>query len=345
MEAPTNIGLIPKKRVLLVDGNHIGWRWGMSRMGDQLRTSTGIVTTICYGVVESIVKANKCLNDHIFKKTGRNLRIYYDDVIVCWDSVEDSWRKRYFQEYKANRNDEKRKRAKEEIHPYFDIAKRFLYELGVAQFSVSGFEGDDLIGLISRSYSDNDGTVTIVSGDKDLYQLLEWGKIIIHDGKDTYIDESDFISDYGFRANRWIEAKAIMGDSGDNIPGVKGIGPKTAVALVNNVLNVFNLKDVKSLPKIKRLSSKGLSQFQEFIDGNGLNLNYHLVKIPRDISEIPEEYRNSFFSEYTDFSYSYNAVAGRVETSSFINTLRQYEMIRFIEDVEFVSRCLGLVLV
>lgn len=333
------VELIPKRRVLLIDGNNIAWRWFMSHQGKQLATSNGVVTTTCYGMVESIIKANTTLEEIIFRNTQMMRPAPYDKVIVCWDSPQN-WRKDVDPEYKANRADPKRAQLKEEIGTHLLNAQQFFKAIHLPQMEVEGLEADDVIGISAEIYKNNGWTVTIVSGDHDLYQLLDWSRVIIHDGQSSFIDEGAFIEKHGIRANRWQEAKALMGDKGDNVIGIRGIGEKLSTAIIRafkESIGTMVPSDVYKLPKIKRFSEPKKQLLVEAVNSGLVRKNLKLVSVPRQHDELGWEVGNAFMDAWG------KAQRETPPTPSvFMQVLEMYEMKKHLQGYRTVMSCLGL---
>lgn len=121
--------------------------------------------------------------------------------------------------------------------PQFDMAKEVSEMIGRKNFGVKGLEADDLIGSMVEKWK-NDADITIISGDKDLLQLLNPSTTIAFTKKgyteyDVY-SEARFVEEYAISPKQFAQVKAFMGDSSDGYPGVKGIGPKTALQLIQN---------------------------------------------------------------------------------------------------------------
>ena len=331
--------LIPKSRVLLIDGNNVAWRWFMKHQGKQLSTSGGVVTTICYGLVESIIKANTTLEEIIFRNTGMMKTAPYDRVIVCWDSFKN-WRKQFDPEYKANRKDPARVKLKEEIEPHMINAQHFMSALHVPQFQVDGLEADDILGILTEHYKNSGWTVTIVSGDKDLHQLLDWGKVLIHDGESTFIDEGTFIEKWKMRAHHWQEAKALMGDDGDNVIGIDGIGEVLSTAIVRVLgchLEQFTADQVDFLPKISRFTGPKKEALKKALSSGLVQRNLKLVWIPRHYNLLGDEISRAF-------EQAWERMAGiqPIRPDVFMQVLQMYEMNKHMQNYRIVMRCLGL---
>lgn len=333
------VELIPKKRLLLVDGNNIAWRWFMSHQGKQLSTSNGVVTTTCYGMIESIIKANNALEEAIFRNTSVFRPSPYDKVVICWDSPKN-WRKQVDPEYKATRNDPKRSLLKEEISVHLMNAKNFFSAIHLPQMEVDWLEADDVIGMVTETYKQSDWTVTIVSGDHDLHQLLDWGRVMIHNGEDQLFDESWFISQYGIRASRWCEAKAIMGDSGDNVVGVRGIGKTLSTRIIKAFSkNIREMKpeDIDSLPKISRFNDDAKSATKEAISAGVIEKNARLVTIPRHHNVLGREVEDAFMNEWGKMQRTQ-----QIAPTTFVQVLEMYEMNKHLHNYKTVMSSLGL---
>ena len=141
-----------------------------------------------------------------------------------------TFRNDLFDGYKANRP-----APPVELVPQFDMAREVSALLGWKNYGIAGMEADDLIGSMVKAW-DGKATITIVTGDKDLLQLLRPGVEIalIKRGYSEYniYTEERFVKEYGITPLQYIEKKAFTGDASDGYPGVKGIGPKTALLLI-----------------------------------------------------------------------------------------------------------------
>ncbi|RUS57623.1 5'-3' exonuclease [Kurthia sp. 3B1D] len=151
-------------------------------------------------------------------------------MAVCWDMGSHTFRNDLFDGYKANRT-----APPEEMLPQFDMARDVSELIGWKNFGVKGQEADDLIGSIVEKWK-NDAQITVVSGDKDLLQLVNPNTTIAltKKGYTEYnpYNLARFTEEYGISPAQFADVKAFMGDSSDGYPGVKGIGPKTALQLI-----------------------------------------------------------------------------------------------------------------
>ena len=177
-------------------------------------------------------------------------------VLVAFDLKEKTFRHKKFKNYKANR-----KKMPQELFLQLVEVKKMLALMGVCVCEEAGFEADDLIGTISRICTEQQVACTIASGDRDVLQLVNkyvTVRLLTSKG-DVLFDEAGIFNKFGISAKQLIEVKALMGDSSDNITGVKGIGEKTAIKLISqfeNVSNIFtNLENLNLTPRVKTILS------------------------------------------------------------------------------------------
>ncbi len=171
---------------------------------------------------------------------------------ACLFDSKESFRKQSYEAYKANR-----KGMPEDLVSQVEYLTDISYLLGFETFKFNGYEADDLIARIVANFADNSSiTVCIVSSDKDLKQLLS-ERVFIYDAmKNKIITESAFETEYGIKPGEYRYVLALMGDSSDNIPGIKGIGEKTAFSLIkdyHNLDGVYKNIDSVKKPKLKEL--------------------------------------------------------------------------------------------
>lgn len=216
-------------RILLIDGNSILNRAFYGIMGNKmLMTEDGTYTNAVYGFLA------------IMFKVQDELKPEY--MVVAFDRKGPTKRHEMYKEYKANR-----KGMPEELAMQLPIIKEILEAMNIKIIEKDGYEGDDIIGTLSRFGESNNLDVTILSGDRDNFQLAT-DKITIEiprtkGGKTEtdYYDKNKVIEEYGVEPYQLIQVKGLMGDSSDNIPGVAGIGEKTALALIKEYRDIDNL--------------------------------------------------------------------------------------------------------
>ncbi|MCK5584358.1 MAG: hypothetical protein KAI33_11225, partial [Elusimicrobiales bacterium] len=173
-----------------------------------------------------------------------------DYVAVCFDSPGKTFRNEMFPEYKANR-----KETDPALKNQLNIARDLTKALGLKPVYLQGFEADDIISTVAREFSEKDIEVIIVSGDKDITQLVG-GNIKLWDGqKPSYTGSEGVFEKFGVRPNRVLDYLSLIGDSSDNIPGAKGIGPKGALKLferygsLDEIIRAAAKKDVTEKSK------------------------------------------------------------------------------------------------
>ncbi len=160
-----------------------------------------------------------------------------DYIIFALDTKEKSFRHDIYPEYKANRGE-----APEDLLKQLPIAIDWIGEMGFANISKDGYEADDVIATVA-SFAKNRGLkVRIVSHDKDLYQLIDDNRVTLYDAiKKIDIDEEGCLKKFGIRPKYFTNFQALLGDSSDNIPGVKGIGKVGASKLINEFHTLENI--------------------------------------------------------------------------------------------------------
>jgi DNA polymerase-1 len=149
-------------------------------------------------------------------------------LAVIFDAGRETFRNRIYDQYKAHRPP-----PPEELIPQFALVREATDAFGVPAIELADWEADDLIASYARAAVDAGGTVTIVSSDKDLMQLLRPGVEMLDPIKQKPIGPLEVMEKFGVTPDKLIEAQALIGDSVDNVPGVPGIGPKTAAQLLN----------------------------------------------------------------------------------------------------------------
>ncbi len=171
-----------------------------------------------------------------------------DYLVFALDSKGDTFRNELFDQYKANRQE-----VPEELLKQLPIAIEWIEKMGFKTASKVGFEADDIIASIAIDARQKDLEVRIVSHDKDLYQLIDDDSIYLFDPiKKSIINEKSCIEKYGVTPKQFIDYQALIGDSADNIPGVKGIGAKTAEALIKEFGTLDNIyNNLENIEKIR----------------------------------------------------------------------------------------------
>ena len=206
------------KHLVIVDGMALLFRsfFASAAMNQFIRLEDGTPSNGVQGFARHVLTAQNMLQP--------------THMAVCRDMGAHTFRNDLFDGYKANRP-----APPVEMEPQFDMAKDVSAMLGWQNFGVKGVEADDLIGSMVAKWKD-ETNITVISGDKDLLQILNPTTRIAFTKKgyteyDVYT-ENRFREEYGIAPLQFTDVKAFMGDSSDGYPGVKGIGPKTALQLI-----------------------------------------------------------------------------------------------------------------
>lgn len=211
--------------LLLVDGHSLAFRsyYALAKRNGGLSTSGGIPTSVTHGFLKALLEAAQELQPQ--------------GMVIAFDTGQPTFRHHLDVAYKANRGD-----APEEFHQDVHNLQHLLQEaLRLPVCAAPGFEADDVIAAVARQAVEQDWRVRILSGDRDLFQLVDDRKDVAclymgggpHGGRGvTVVDEAAVRQKLGVAPHQVVDLKALTGDSSDNIPGVRGIGPKSAVTLL-----------------------------------------------------------------------------------------------------------------
>ena len=164
---------------------------------------------------------------------------------VIFDSARKTFRNEIYSDYKANRSE-----APDDLAPQFEYIRKSVLAFNLPSVELSNYEADDLIATYTEKILEAGAKVTIVSSDKDLMQLYKKGVRIYDPMKNKFISEEDVKNKFGVHSSKVIDVQALAGDSSDNVPGVPGIGIKTAAELINKYGNLETL--LKSTHEIKQ---------------------------------------------------------------------------------------------
>ena len=238
------------EKIILVDGNNLIFRsyYATAATGNLMVNSKNYPTNALYGFTNMI---NKIIEEE--KPTF---------MAVAYD-IGKNFRHDKYKEYKAGRS-----ATPNELIIQLNKSKELLDAMGIKHIELENYEADDIIGTLSKmALDDKDFIATIVSSDKDLLQLInEEVEVKLLKSKDyiRYTKEK-FIEDYGIDPIKMIDLKALMGDSSDNVPGVKGIGEKTALKLLqqyNSLEGIYNSIDtIKGATHDKLITDKDTAFF------------------------------------------------------------------------------------
>ncbi len=167
---------------------------------------------------------------------------------VIFDSARKNFRNEIYSEYKANREE-----APDDLAPQFEYIRKSVEAFNLPSIELLNYEADDLIATYAKKITEAGAKVTVISSDKDLMQLVS-NKVRLFDPmKSKVIGEKDVIEKFGVKPSQVIDVQSLAGDSSDNVPGVPGIGVKTAAELINKYKTLENLlKKAPEIPQNKR---------------------------------------------------------------------------------------------
>ncbi len=230
-------------RLVLIDGNSIMNRAFYGIMGSKmLVTPDGTYTNAIYGFLNILFKILEDLNPEY--------------LCVAFDLKAPTARHKLYEGYKANRH-----AMPEELVTQMPLIKDILRAMNISIIEKEGYEADDIIGTLSKTAEKEGLDVTILSGDRDNFQLVS-DKIIVRIPRTKMgktetedYDKEKILEEYGLEPKKLIEVKGLMGDTSDNIPGVPGVGEKTALNLIKKYKTIDNL--YKNLEQDKADDVKG----------------------------------------------------------------------------------------
>ncbi len=232
-------GLVMNKKLYLIDGMSLVFRAYHALFTSGLKTPSGEPSGAVFGFTNLLTSLIEKENPEY--------------IAVIFDTSEPTFRHKLYPDYKANRS-----ACPEDLVPQIPKIKLLLDYLNLPRFELHGFEADDLIGTYSKLASNNGFEVACVTSDKDFYQLVN-DKVKLYKpgkrGEDFEIIDIDGVAEkFGVKPAQVIDVLAIIGDTSDNVPGVKGIGDKTAIPLVQNFGSLENIYE--NIEKIEKPAVK-----------------------------------------------------------------------------------------
>lgn len=289
------------KRLLILDSNSI-----INRAFYGIRTLNapdGTPTNAIYGFLNILIKL---INDH-----------KPDYIVAAFDLKAPTFRHKLYKEYKANR-----KGMPEELAAQMPVMKDILSDMNIPILQLEGYEADDIIGTVSRICGENKVECYIATGDRDDLQLAGNGTTVVltatksgQSVTELYDDQTVF-EKYGVSPEAFVDMKALMGDTSDNIPGVKGIGEKTASKLISRYGSIENLYDNINEAEISDKIKSGLTAEKDIAF-----LSKELAKIDRFVP-IEIDFNNAVFTgKSSDYSNELYTLLMRLGLKSIIKKL------------------------
>ena len=310
------------KKVILVDGNNLLFRsyFATAYSGNMMKNSKGFPTNGLYGLV------------NMLNKIIREEKPEY--MLVAFDKGKTFRHEKYL-DYKGGRNE-----TPDDLKKQFSVAKKLVPLMGIKCFEIDNYEADDIIGTYSKmALIDPEFETTIVSSDKDLLQLInEETEVKLLKQKDYIrMNEETFMDTYGIKPIRMIDLKGLMGDASDNIPGVKGIGEKTALKLLqeyDSLENVYdNIDNIKGATKQKLIDGKESAFMSKDIATiyNEVPVTYSLEELKYDGPDV-----NGLREMYSELEF-YSFLKDFKETDKKEENL-EYKIIENINDLKLKEK-------
>ncbi|GAB5994482.1 DNA polymerase I [Aeromonas enteropelogenes] len=292
--------MAPSNPLILVDGSSYLYRAFFASQQADLRTSTGLPS----GAVR--VMANMM----------RSLRKQYPDchVAVVFDAKGKTFRDDIYPEYKANRAS-----MPDELRSQVAPIHQMIKAMGFPFLMVEGVEADDVIGTLARQATEKQLPVLISTGDKDMAQLVSDHVTLIDTMKDVKTDREGVIEKFGVPPELIIDYLALMGDKVDNIPGMTGVGEKTALALLQGIGSIDEI--AANLDKVAALGFRGSKAFADKFreQEEQVRLSYVLATIKTDV-ELEQSLEE--------------LQLGPIDKEALLAVYREYELRNLIKELE-----------
>ncbi|MEG0307134.1 MAG: DNA polymerase I [Clostridium sp.] len=290
-----------KKTLAILDGNSLLYR-GFYAI-PELTTKEGVHTNAVYGFLNMLIKLKEDINP--------------DYIVTTFDKSSKTFRHEEYEEYKAGR-----KKTPPELSMQFPIIREILCKMGISIFELDGYEADDLIGTISVLAEKDNMEVYVVTGDKDALQLATDNvNIVINkkgmSEKEIYNRER-FVNDFEVTPKQYIDVKGLMGDKSDNIPGVPGVGEKTAFKLIKEYGSIENV-----LMNISNISGKKLKESLEEYSEQAI----FSKKLATIITEVPVEIPLEQLKTKGSFNnYEVREVCLKLQLKSILSKLQNLDV-------------------
>lgn len=278
------------KKLIAIDGNALLFRaYHATAFTNMMHTSTGVYTNALFSFINMMNKIQKDMD--------------YDYLLVAFDADKTTFRHEKFKEYKGTRS-----KVPEELVMQFSLVREYLDLAKIPNYEVSGYEADDIIGTLAHQALTNDYHVTIISSDKDLLQLINPNVDVLLPVKGLsqtkLITENTMDQVWDITPIQVIDMKGLMGDPSDNIPGVKGIGEKTALKLIHkygSVENIYNhIDELKGKLKENLVNEKEMAFKSKELATiiTNIDLPFSVKELSVDSKEVNEALLKDFYHRY-----------------------------------------------
>ncbi len=252
----------PTPRLFLIDGSSYIFRAFYAIPA--LNNAAGLPTNAIFGFTNILLKFIK--------------QYQPEYVAVALDAGRLTFRNEMFDAYKSNRPE-----APALLIPQFPYFRKVLDALNLPLLEIPGYEADDIIATLCDRMANKGCELVVVSSDKDLMQLVTDGIKLLDSAKDRWIGAAEVREKFGVKPDQVIEVMGLMGDAVDNIPGVKGIGEKTAIALIQQFQSLENL--FNGLDELEKLKLRGAARLRLLLerDRDQAFLSRALATVKRDV--------------------------------------------------------------
>ena len=282
-----------RKKLYLIDGSSYIFR-AFFGVRQQLSTSNGFPTNALYGFI------------NMLQKVIREEKPDY--LVVAFDSPDKTFRHKIYPNYKANRD-----APPEELSRQFPYFEPLVTAYGLSSIRRPGFEADDIIGTLAKKGQQKGLDIVIVSGDKDMMQLISPHIYMLDTMKNKKFMDKEVVEKFGVQADKVVEVMGLMGDSSDHIPGVKGVGPKTAAELIRKFGSIESL-----YKRIDEVEKKNVKEKLERDKENAF--------MSRELVSIDTEMDLEFNSDLM--------ILGKIDSVKLKKMFEEFEFVSFLEGMQ-----------
>jgi 5'-3' exonuclease len=296
-----------RSNFLIIDGSSLLVRayFASAYQGRIMRSSQGVYTNAVFGFFNMLLKCIDTMKpSHVF---------------VAWDVSRDTFRRQLYPAYKGTRGE-----LPDELHPQFDLTKQVLQSFRIAQHFDELYEADDIIGTLARQAAEANHQVLIVTGDRDALQLVHDNVTVAIMKKGitemNYFTPSSLQEEWGLSPLQIIDLKGLMGDTSDNIPGVPGIGEKTAKKLLAEFGSLEQLLD--NLHLVKGKMQEKLHTHQE------------IARLSKQLATIVLDVPLSHSLEECQYNIDLESAADMLKTLELNRIVNQLERMTHVSSVQ-----------
>ena len=282
-----------RKTLYLIDGSSYIFR-AFFGVRQQLATSKGFPTNALYGFI------------NMLQKVIREEKPDY--LVVAFDSPDKTFRHKIYPNYKANRD-----APPEELSRQFPYFEPLVKAYGLSSIRRPGFEADDIIGTLAIKGKQKGLEIVIVSGDKDMMQLISPHIYMLDTMKNKKFMDKEVVEKFGVQADKVVEVMGLMGDSSDHIPGVTGVGPKTAAELIRKFGSIEAL-----YKRIDEVEKKNVKEKLERDKENAF--------MSRELVSIDTEMDLEFNSDLMKL--------GKIDSAKLKKMFEEFEFVSFLEGMQ-----------